>query len=135
MNKSLIATVSVMFFLAASVFASPTGREIADMGKSISVSGILSEEDGEWYIAQGAVTYAIHLGNYEIIYPDGLGLKAGSRADVQGFVSETDVTVLSIKVGAKEYVLRSKDGTPLWAGRGQGKNRTTEGSAGEDDRS
>ncbi len=66
MNKSFIATVSVMFFLAASVFASPTGREIADMGKSISVSGILSEEDGEWYIAQGAVTYAIHLGNYEI---------------------------------------------------------------------
>jgi len=120
----MVVLITIIGTVSAEGDNSLSGREIVDQGKGISLSGTLSEKEDEWYLTQGGKEYALHFGNYEVLYPKGMGLKAGLKVDVQGFAVGTDVSVTTLKLAGQEFALRSADGTPLWAGRGQGRNRT-----------
>lgn len=123
MKKTLLVLV-IGALVAVALFADGvyTGSDYVRMGKLGSINGTLAEEGGEWYLETAQVTYEVHLGNYEVLYPDGLGLEAGAQATVQGFIYEDQVSAVSVTTAAGTWKFRSVEGTPLWAGRGQGQN-------------
>jgi len=127
--KKLVLILGIMFIgLAgsASLFAdsnsSLSGRDIADSGTPIRVQGTLSVEDGEWYLENGDGEFCLHLGPYG--QDNTLGLEAGKNADVRGFAVGEDVAVTTIITDGKKLVYRLDDGRPVWAGQGQGRNRS-----------
>jgi hypothetical protein len=114
--------------LAASAFASLSasdalyGRDVVESGAKATLSGILIEEAGEWSLKTADKVYAVHLGNYLVIYPKGIGLEEGDRATVRGFVAGLDVSAISVAAGGAIYEFRGEDGAPLWSGRGNRRN-------------
>jgi hypothetical protein len=113
------------------VFASATeekasklyGRDFVSMGTLGALSGVLFEENDEWYLKSNNSTYALHIGNHSYRKETGIDLKADKRIDVTGFIYKNDVSVCTIKIDGKEYRFRNDDGSPKWAGRGNGRNR------------
>lgn len=119
---TLMILVSAVSFISAENSNTLSGREIVESGKTVKISGILSEKDNEWYIESGSTEYAVHLGNEEYCKSINLNLKEGDKADVEGFINGTDIAVCTISTAGKEYQLRDKTGTPGWAGKGRRKN-------------
>jgi len=118
--------ILVLCFLAAAagVFASEAlaGRDYVRLGKLGSVTGTLRQEAGEWYLRTPNLEYAIHLGNYGIVYPEGISLESGSSAEVKGFIYENHVSAVSVTSDGKTWNFRDQDGRPAWAGGGRGRN-------------
>lgn len=100
-----------------------SGRDIAERGTLKTLTGLLKEKDREWFLKTPEQEYELHLGNYEAIYPRGIELKEGTTAEVYGFVHGVSVAPVWVKNQNRTYKFRDKDGTPLWAGKGQGRNR------------
>jgi rubrerythrin len=98
------------------------GRDIVDSGSKVTISGTLVEEAGEWSLKTAEKTYAIHLGNYAVIYPKGLGLREGDQAAVRGFLTGQDISAIEVVSRGSTYEFRTEDGTPLWSGRGNRRN-------------
>ncbi len=117
-----ITMIGILAALAASatLFAAEPvlGRNLVDRGTWIEVEGSLVDQDGEWALKAKDKTYDLHLGNYPVLYPEGLSLKEGDKAKVTGYAVGEDISAVSLTVGSKTYAFREKDGTPLWAGRG-----------------
>lgn len=125
MKKLLLALIilsAAVPFVTAESSNSLSGREIAELGKSVEISGILSEEDSEWYIDSGSTRYAVHLGNEEYRESIDLNLRAGENAEIKGYISGTDIAVCTITSDGKEYTLRDESGRPAWAGSGRRRN-------------
>jgi hypothetical protein len=124
MKRSMI--IAAMLAASAFAFLSASdalyGRDIVESGAKATLSGTLVEEAGEWSLKTADKVYAIHLGNYLVIYPKGIGLKEGDRATVRGFVTGLDVSAISVAAGGAIYEFRGEDGTPLWSGRGNRRN-------------
>jgi hypothetical protein len=99
------------------------GRDFVRLGKMATVSGVLQEKDGEWYLKADRTVYAMHLGNADYLARTGIQLKASKKATVKGFVYKTDLSVCTINMDNKQFQFRQDDGTPLWAGNGNGRNR------------
>ncbi len=80
-----------------------------------------------------AETIAVHLGPKWYVEEQALQVKAGDQIEVKGSrVTYEDQPVIvadQVTRGAETMDLRNDDGTPKWAGEGQGKNRP-----GRDDR-
>lgn len=125
MKRFAIVTLLVAFSAAATVWASGSlsGRDIVDAGSKVTLSGILAEEDGEWSLKTEDKTYAVHLGNYGVLYPEGLGLKAGEQASVSGFLAGDELSAISLASHGAAFTFRKDDGTPLWAGKGNNRNK------------
>jgi hypothetical protein len=98
------------------------GRDIAESGARATLSGILVEEAGEWSLKAAGKVYAVHLGNYAAIYPEGIGLREGDQATVRGFVTGLDISAISVASRGFTYDLRGEDGSPLWSGKGNRRN-------------
>jgi len=122
MKRFFAIAVLVAFASSAALFAGSEvlGRDIVDRGTRIEVEGSLVYEDGEWALKTASETYDVHLGNYSVLYPEGLGLKDGEKATVKGFVVGDDISAVSLTAGEKTYAFRGEDGRPLWAGNGNG---------------
>ena len=119
--KRRFILVLCFFAAAAGVFAGEAllGRDYVRLGKLGSLTGTLREEMGEWYLTSTSREYAIHLGNYGIMYPDGILLESGSSAVVKGFVYENHVSAVSITSDGKTWNFRDEYGRPAWSGRGR----------------
>jgi hypothetical protein len=107
-----------------------SGRDIADRGSKVSLSGTLVEENGEWSLKTADRIYAVHLGNYTILYPKGINLKDGDSASVSGFLVGEDLSAIKLTSKGATYAFRQEDGTPLWAGRGNNRNEVGANSTG-----
>jgi len=128
MNKKMISMVTFLLVaVTVGVFASSptglTGSDFVRLGNLGIVSGELSEEDGEWYLTSEDKEYALHLGNYEVIYPQGIDLEEGSEAVVRGFVLENDISAVRVVSEDSAWDLRTEAGVPLWAGKGNRENQ------------
>jgi len=117
----LLVAVSVGAF--ASSNSDLKGSDFVRLGQLGIVSGTLSEEDGEWYLTTTDKEYALHLGNYEVIYPEGIDLEEGSGAVVRGFVLDSDISAITVATGEDKYSLRTIAGVPLWSGQGERQNQ------------
>lgn len=110
----------------SSLFASSSalkGSDYVRLGNQGAVSGTLKEADGEWFLATGdAKEYALHLGNYEVMYPEGISLREGEQASVKGFVYGQDISAITVASAGKTWEFRSNDGRPLWSGDGNRQN-------------
>ena len=131
MNKKMITMVAVLLVaVTVGVFASSAtdlnGSDFVRLGNLGIVSGELFEENGEWYLTSEGKEYAIHLGNYEVVYPQGIELEEGSEAVVRGFILGNDIS--AVKVASKDSVwnLRTEAGVPLWAGAGNRDNQVSD---------
>lgn len=124
-NISMVAILLVM--VTVGLFAASEsdlrGSDFVRLGKLGIVSGTLSEVDGEWYLTTTDTKYALHLGNYEVIYPKGIDLKEGSEALVRGFVLDSDISAVTVGTREVSYSFRTLEGLPLWAGQGERKNQ------------
>ncbi len=122
--KRVAGMISVLVLFSTAAWAGDelSGRDFVERGAIAEIAGNLSQEDGEWYLETDGKTYAVHLGNHEILYPDGLTLKAGDSAQVQGYIYGTDIAAIRVISGGMDYAFRSEAGDPLWAGRGRRRN-------------
>lgn len=119
---SLMVLISAVSFISAENNDSLSGREIVETGKTVKISGILSEKENEWYIKSGSTEYAVHLGNEDYGKSINLNLSEGDSAEIEGFIHGSDIAVCSIKTEGKVYQLRDEDGIPGWAGKGRRNN-------------
>lgn len=134
MNTRNISMVAILLVVVSmGVFASSAsdlkGSDFVRLGHLGIVSGTLSEEGGEWYLATGDSEYALHLGNYRVVYPKGITLNEGSEAVVRGFVLDDDISAVTVATEANRYSFRTAEGIPLWAGQGAMQNQKANQSA------
>lgn len=124
-NISMVAILLVVVSVGA--FASSgsdlKGSDFVRLGQLGIVSGTLSQDSGEWYLTDAKSQYALHLGNYEVIYPKGINLKEGSAAVARGFVLGSDISAVTVASSEGKYPLRTSEGIPLWSGQGSRKNQ------------
>ncbi|MBI9094763.1 MAG: hypothetical protein JEY71_07765 [Sphaerochaeta sp.] len=128
MNKRNISMVAILLVMVTvGLFAATEsdlrGSDFVRLGQLGIVSGTLSEVDGEWYLTTTDTEYALHLGNYEVIYPKGIDLKEGSEAIVRGFVLDSDISAVTVGTHDESYSFRTLEGIPLWAGQGERQNQ------------
>ena len=130
-NISMVAILLVM--VSVGVFASSNsdlnGSDFVRLGHLGIVSGTLSEEGGEWYLSTGDSEYALHLGNYQVVYPKGITLNEGSEAVVRGFVLDSDISAVTVATAEDKYSFRTAEGIPLWSGQGERQNQKANQSA------
>lgn len=120
----ILTTLTVLFILVAAPVCAEelSGSDYVRLGKPGTVTGTLFEEDGEWYLTAGERIYEVHLGNYTVLYPDGLNLQTGEQAVIHGFIYQNNIAVISVETRGKTWTFRNEDGSPRWAGRGNGRN-------------
>jgi hypothetical protein len=92
------------------------GRNLVQLGKVATLTGILEQHGDEWGLKVGNTSYEIHLGPADYRTNQGLVLVNGDQATVKGFVYGTDVAVMEIQAGGKTITLRDETGRPAWAG-------------------
>lgn len=128
MNKRNISMVAMLLVvISVGAFAASDsdldGSDFTRLGNLGIVMGTLSEEGGEWYLTTTDKEYALHLGNYEVVYPKGINLKEGSEAVVRGFVLDSDISALTVATDEGRYSFRSESGLPVWNGQGARQNQ------------
>jgi hypothetical protein len=129
MNKKTLVIGLCLIFVTGSIFASSIlrGSDYVRLGKQASLTGVLSQADGEWYLTtNGKEEYSVHLGNYEVMYPNGVTLTSGSQASVKGFVYDKDISAITVVSEGKSWEFRNTDGRPLWSGSGNRQNEKTD---------
>jgi hypothetical protein len=97
------------------------GRDIARLGQSTTIKGILMQIGEEWSLKARDTVYAIHLGPREYRESKGFFLKGGQEATVEGFMYKTNVSVTRIETDGKSIMLRDETGRPAWAGTSFGR--------------
>lgn len=131
MKKSYFLLTVMLFLVVTGVWFSVSagaeektlsGKDFVRLGKPGSVSGILQEQAGEWYLKAKNEVFALHFGNQDYRAKTGIQLESGKNAAVQGFVYGKDITVCTITIDKKKYEFRKADGTPLWSGSGNNQN-------------
>lgn len=134
---SLLFVITVIAALiAASSFAEAgdgtkrlQGRDFVTLGELKTVTGILSQDRGEWFLETEGVLQELHLGDHDHRAATGIRLESGKQAEVTGFAYRqqgsdiVDIAVCSITLDGQEYQFRTEDGTPLWRGSGGGDKR------------
>jgi hypothetical protein len=129
MNRKTIGLGICLLFITGSIFASSAlrGSDYVRLGVSGSVTGTLKESDGEWFLTtKEAREYAVHLGNYEVLYPEGIALYTGSQASVKGFMYENEISAVSVSSDGNTWKFRNADGRPLWSGEGNRQNANSD---------
>jgi hypothetical protein len=89
---------------------------ILDTGIRSSLTGTLSYQAPEWYLAAAEGRYVLRLGNARYVESTGIVLEEGVRATVRGFLADGELTVVAVELGGREYAFRTEEGRPLWAG-------------------
>jgi hypothetical protein len=129
MIKKTLVIGLCLVFVTGSIFASSIlrGSDYVRLGKQSSLNGILTQADGEWYLTtDGKEEYSLHLGNYEVMYPNGISLTSGQEAFVKGFVYDQDISAITVVSEGKSWEFRSIEGRPLWSGSGNRQNEKTD---------
>jgi hypothetical protein len=87
---------------------------------TVSVSGLLREEDEEWFLDTDEET--LQLGFGPPSYRDSMGivLSDGAPASVRGSVADDgEIEVITCETGGELYSFRTEDGVAMWSGRFQ----------------
>jgi hypothetical protein len=136
----MIATISsISLFTSSKIFAETRqnqgesssnilrGRDIVNIGKFVSISGVLGQEGAEWILVSDQAKFNIHLGPVGYRDYQGFSMKVGATAKVTGKIYKNDIAVFVIETGGKAIILRDKNGNPIWAGTrfGGGSNRNS----------
>ena len=125
-RKTLVVVVGVC--IAFGAFAHDlTGRDVADRGKLMTLSGIFESDDDELYLTADGKTYLIHIGPEW--YAEKIGFlsvaeraKTSGAATVRGFVYAEDISPVYIALDGKYFAFRHENRAPMWAGRGNRRN-------------
>jgi hypothetical protein len=124
MVKKILLITLVFSVVAAALFAHDiTGKDIVDRGSMIAVAGTLRYDGLEWYLDTDDGSYLLHFGNREYLESTGIELEGGVSCEIEGLAEGSDIAVISATIDGNSYAFRDDDGTPLWAGRGQGLSR------------
>jgi hypothetical protein len=86
-------------------------------------SGTLVYDDPEWRLETDGGEYLLGLGNRSYLESTAPFLEPGMMAEVTGYFSDDELTVVTLTVDDKEVAFRNEDGAPLWAGRGASPGR------------
>lgn len=88
-KKALVMTVGIC--IAAGAFAHDlTGRDVADHGELMTLTGVLRSDGNELYLKADGTTYLIHMGPDWYAEEIGFPAETGKAATISGFVySET----------------------------------------------
>lgn len=124
--KKNIFIISVVLLLAAAVtiFADDLkGRDLVTKGTLKEMEGNFVMEDNEWYLLTGSERFLIHQGPDFYTDEIGINLKDNDQIKVYGYLYSDEITPVKITANNKDYLFRDNTGRPLWAGRGQGRNR------------
>ena len=133
-----IFLISVLVAAGFSLFAGEhdlKGRDIAERGEKVELSGIFKVDDNELYLVTDSKELIIHLGPQW--YSDEIGFsgKDWVEGTVKGFFYEQEISPITIQVDGKIYSFRDEDGLPAWRGRGErmghGKRFNSHGSIGK----
>lgn len=125
LKKILLITLTVIFVASMTLlFADELrGKDIIDSGKLETFQGTLKYNSPEWYLETENHTYQLHFGNREYLETSGIELRNRERVKIEGVVLGDDVVVYNATVEGKTYRFRDRDGSPLWAGRGNQRER------------
>jgi hypothetical protein len=96
------------------------GRDIAEKGKPVTLTGVLKEAGEEWAIVSNGKTYEVHFGKESWREEQGIELKEGKTVTIEGFKLDDSVVVCVLTMDGKKTRFRDKDGRPMWAGHGGG---------------
>ncbi len=119
----LIGILVLLFVSSALIFADLRGRDLTLKGEIKTLTGVVKIENSEWYLLSGNNKYLVHKGPEFYLEEIGLNINENDRIAVNGYVFENEITPVKITVNQKDYSFRDNSGRPLWAGRGQGRNR------------
>ena len=96
------------------------GRDIAEKGKPVTLTGKLKQVGNEWAIVSNGKTYDAHFGKESYREEQGVELKEGKTVTIEGRRLGDAVVVCVLKMDGKTTRFRDKDGRPMWAGHGGG---------------
>ena len=96
------------------------GSTIVAEGLPITVEGALKQDGHEWQLISNNGIHNIHLGPEHYRESQGVELAEGLQAVVTGFSIGEDIAVGSLNISGTTYIFRGEDGSPAWAGGGQG---------------
>jgi len=125
LKKILLITLTLIFVASMTLlFADELrGKDIIASGKLETFQGSLKYNSPEWYLETENHTYQLHFGNREYLETSGIELRNRERIKIEGVVLGDDVVVYNAIVAGKTYRFRDRNGAPLWAGRGNQKER------------
>ena len=103
------------------------GRDIAEKGKPVKITGTLKQVGNEWAIVAGGKTCNTHFGKDDYRKEKGVELKEGKTVVIEGFQIGDDIVVCKLTMDGITTRFRDKDGRPLWAGHGRGEGEEGEG--------
>ena len=109
--------------LSAQERSNLSGREIVDQGTLGTISGVLTEADGEWFLESSEQSWAVHFGFVDYLEQVGFNPYEGAQAEIAGFMVQNDISVTTAEIDGRLWVFRDEDGRPAWSGSGRGRNR------------
>jgi len=136
---SLIAICMVVAMTYQSGLAGELrGKDFVRLGTVSTMEGTLVKLNAqEWALQVGDTRYDLHMGPSAFRDYHQFELKEGGSARVQGYVYNTDVSVMDIETEGQSIVLRDGSGRPAWAGSSFSKRNSrpadAKGFAGIDD--
>ena len=92
--------------------------ETTGLGALSTFEGTLSFGDPEWDLATETGSIHLGLGNPSYLESTGLKLEDEMEVIVKGYLTEDELSVVSLTVDGREVAFRTEDGAPLWSGRG-----------------
>lgn len=119
----LIGILVLLFVSSTSIFADLRGRDLTTKGEIKTFTGVVKIENSEWYLLSGNNKYLVHKGPEFYLEEIGIIINENDTISVNGYVVNNEITPIKITSNQKDYSFRDNSGRPLWAGRGQGRNR------------
>ena len=126
-KKTLFILLGLL--ITAGIFASDselTGKDVAAKGSVRTLEGIFEMEDGEWYLRTKDRYYSIHKGPDWYTEEVGFIEPEGKQVVIEGFVLGHAISPCTITIEDTRYAFRSLEGQPLWSGRGNRSNSSSE---------
>ena len=94
---------------------------IEEKGDLVTVTGVLSEKDGHWYLESDGREYELGFGRPDYLEGTGIALAAGEVLTVRGHLIEGgELSVVTCDVDGRRFAFRTEEGVPLWSGRMRG---------------
>ena len=123
---AIATTIAAMVFVGCSENNAQAERpngsgrswQTADLGTLETFEGRLSYGDPEWYLETDTGSIQLGLGNPSYLESTGLELEDDMEVAVEGYLTDDELSVVSLTVDGREVAFRTEDGVPLWAGRG-----------------
>jgi len=89
-----------------------------EKGELLTLTGVLSERDDEWYLETDEGVFQLGLGRPDYRESLGITLAPGVQALVRGHLADDqEISVVTCDIEGSRFTFRTEDGVPLWSGR------------------